>query len=111
MFFSTQHKISLQSYRHNRRSNILDIVHTKNKSLTDASYFVTCVDFILKSVGQIFSVINHFHANVERKKGRNLKCVIEDIDGKYRGILKSIVKIMKSYLKDCYKNTSNIMEL
>ena len=97
-FAGKQHKVSFHNTGPHRRQNILDLVHTDvcmmdSKSLGGASYFVTFIDdhsrkvwaFPLKSKDQVFGVFKHFHASVEREKGRKLKCVRSDNGGKYRG--------------------------
>jgi len=60
------------------------------KSHVGASYFITIIHdesrkvwvYVLKSNNQVFEVFKDFHAKVERKIGKLLKCHMDN-DGEY----------------------------
>jgi hypothetical protein len=97
-FAGKQHRVAFRTRLPHRAENVLDIVHTDvcsmtEKSLGRALYFVTFIDdhsrkiflYVLRNKCQVLDVFKEFHAKVERKIDRKLKCVRSDNGGEYRG--------------------------
>ena len=94
-----QTRISFRTILANRKSNVLDLVHSydcgpmKVKFHGGALYFVTFIDdhsrkvwaYTLKTKDQVLDVFKHFHAKVERETRKKLKCIRSDNGGEYIG--------------------------
>ncbi|KAJ0085246.1 hypothetical protein Patl1_07551 [Pistacia atlantica] len=92
-----QNRVSFKSSPPSRKQGILDLVHSnvygpmKTKTLGSASYFVTFIDdnsrkpsiYALKTKDQVSDVFKQFHALIERKTGKKLKCIKTDNGGEY----------------------------
>ena len=96
-FIGKHARVAFHSSSPHRRPGVLDLVYTNvctmdTKSLDAVLYFVTFIDdysrkvwaFFFNSKDQVLGIFKHFHASVEREKGRKLKCVRADNVGEYR---------------------------
>ena len=91
-----QHRVSFSS-KSTKKSKILELVYSdvcgpiEVESLGGYKYFVTFIDdasrktwvYLLKSKDQVFQNFQQFHAMVERKIGKPLKCLRTDNRGEY----------------------------
>lgn len=102
--FGKHHRVSFQKSS-SRKSNILDLIYSdvcgpiEVESLGGSKYFLTFIDdasrklwvFFLRSKDQVFRYFKEFHAMVERKIGKLLKCLRTDNGGEYTS------KVFKDY--------------
>ncbi|RVW64630.1 Retrovirus-related Pol polyprotein from transposon TNT 1-94 [Vitis vinifera] len=95
-----------------RKKLLLIKVHTdvctmQSNTLGGALYYVTFIDdhsrkvwaYALKSKDQVLDVFKDFHVMVERQTDKQLKSVIVDNGGEYRGHLSNTAEVMASGLR------------
>ena len=94
--FGKQHRVSF-NIPSTRKPNVLDLFYSDVCGLIDVEtlggnkYIVTFIDdasrkvwvYVLKTKDQFFEYFKKFHAMVERKKGKPLKCLRSDNGGEY----------------------------
>ena len=94
--FGKQHRVSF-NIPSTRKPNVLDLVYSDVcgpidvETLGGNKYIVTFIDdasrkvwvYVLKTKDQVFEHFKKFHAMVERKKGKLLKCLRSDNGGEY----------------------------
>jgi transposase InsO family protein len=94
--FGKQHRVSFRRSS-TRKSNVLDLAYSdvcgpiEVESLGGNRYFVTFIDdasrkvwvYVLKTKDQVIQLFKKFHAMVERKKRKSLKCLHTDNEGEY----------------------------